>query len=319
MIEFASVYKKYGKIIAIDGITFSVSQGETLALLGPNGAGKTSLLRMMTGFHLPDSGDVLLGGESVGQNPLAVKKRIGYVPEIVSLYQDQRVYEFLRFCARIRGVSAKQEKMAVERVIAQCGLQKYEKQLIRNLSKGYRQRVGLAQATVHNPEILILDEPTSGLDPNQIIDIRNLIHDFGKEKTVLISSHSLHEIELLSSRMIIINHGKLVAEGSKQEIASIIQQDRAFQFEVLHEDVQKISNHVEQIKGYVKHESHNIQSGQCVCKVYVQADISNQEASGNIFDWAVEHSIRLIKLMPLETDLEQVFAAVTGKAGKENE
>jgi len=220
MIEISNLTKKFGSNIALDNITLSVKKGEVLGFLGPNGAGKTTTMKIITSFWTPTSGKVEVDGLDVSQNSLAIRKKIGYLPETVPLYDDMRVYEYLKFVAEIRGLAKDGIKKRIKEVISICGLNKVVRQPIEELSKGFRQRVGLAQAIMHNPDILILDEPTTGLDPNQIAEIRNLIKELGKEKTVIFSTHILAEVSATCDRVIIINNGRIVGHGTPDELAA---------------------------------------------------------------------------------------------------
>lgn len=204
----------------LDGISFSVSKGEVLGFLGPNGAGKTTTMKIITSFWSPTSGQVEIDGFNVDKNSLVIRKKIGYLPETVPLYDDMKVIEYLKFIAQIREVPKENIKNRIKEVAEQCGLTQVLNKPIDELSKGYRQRVGLAQAIMHQPDILILDEPTTGLDPNQIVEIRDLIKQIGKEKTVIFSTHILSEVSATCDRVIIINKGKIVGQGSPAELAS---------------------------------------------------------------------------------------------------
>lgn len=218
MIEIKNLTKKFGSNIALDNVSFSVKRGEVLGFLGPNGAGKTTTMKIITSFWAPTEGVVEVDGLDVAENSLAIRKKIGYLPETVPLYDDMRVYEYLKFVAEIRGLDKEKIKERIKEVIKICGLSKVARQPIEELSKGYRQRVGLAQAIMHNPDILILDEPTTGLDPNQIAEIRNLIKELGKEKTVILSTHILGEVSATCGRVVIINNGRIAGEGSPDEL-----------------------------------------------------------------------------------------------------
>jgi ABC-2 type transport system ATP-binding protein len=203
----------------LDNLTFTVQKGEVLGFLGPNGAGKTTTMKIITSFWKPTSGKVIIDGIDVAADSLMVRQKIGYLPENVPLYDDMRVYEYLKFIAEIRGIPKDQIKQRIREVVESCGLAKVVRKPIEELSKGFRQRVGLAQAIMHEPDILILDEPTTGLDPNQIVEIRELIKRIGKEKTVIFSTHILSEVSATCDRAIIINNGKIVGEGSPAELA----------------------------------------------------------------------------------------------------
>ena len=211
-IEVEGLEKIYGAQKAVDGISFSINQGEIVGFLGPNGAGKSTTMKIITGYLTANAGSVKVCGENIELDPIAVKKKIGYLPEANPLYPEMYVREYLDFIAGVHGISNK--SAAIEKVIALTGLTLESAKKIHQLSKGYKQRVGLAAALIHNPAVLILDEPTSGLDPNQIIEIRNVIKAQGKDKTVLFSSHILQEVEAICDRVIIINKGKIVANDS---------------------------------------------------------------------------------------------------------
>lgn len=214
MIQLENLTKRFGQHLAVNGVSFSVSRGETLGLLGPNGAGKTTMMRMITGYLPPNDGRVLIDGLDMFDQPCAVKKRIGYLPEQPPVYMDLTVSEYLAFAARIRGVPGGRIGQQTALVAERCGLTEKLSRLIGNLSKGYRQRVGLAQALIHDPEILILDEPTVGLDPVQIVEIRELVRQLGRERTVILSSHIMQEITTICEKVAIINQGSLVAFDS---------------------------------------------------------------------------------------------------------
>lgn len=219
MIEIKNLTKKFGVNIVLDNISFTVNKGEILGFLGPNGAGKTTTMKIITTYWAPTSGNIEIDGQDVQNNQLIIKLKIGYLPETVPLYEDMRVFEYLKFIAEIRGIVKHNIQSRIKYVINSCGLSSVIRKPIDELSKGYRQRVGLAQAIIHDPEILILDEPTTGLDPNQIIEIRDLIKKIGKEKTVIFSTHILSEVSATCDRVIIINNGKIVGEGSPEELA----------------------------------------------------------------------------------------------------
>jgi len=218
MIQVDKLTKYYHDFCAVEEISLEVKKGEILGLLGPNGAGKTTTLRMLTGFYKPTSGKIKIQDFSIDENPLEIKKMIGYLPESAPLYNDMLVYDYLYYIASIRGLDKTSTKNEIEKLVDLCGLQGIMHKNINDLSKGLKQRVGLAHAMMDNPEILILDEPTSGLDPNQIVEIRNIIRKIGKEKTIIFSTHILSEAEATCDRIVIINKGKIVADGSTEEI-----------------------------------------------------------------------------------------------------
>lgn len=220
MIEIKNLSKKFGNATVLDNISFSVKKGEILGFLGPNGAGKSTTMKIITDFWAPTSGSVEIDGVKVRDNSLLTRKRIGYLPETVPLYDDMLVIEYLKFVAEARGIKKENIKNRIREVVDSCSLREVLKKPIDELSKGYRQRVGLAQAIIHEPDILILDEPTTGLDPKQIIEIRNLIKEIGKEKTVIFSTHILSEVSATCDRAVIISKGKIVGEGTPDELLS---------------------------------------------------------------------------------------------------
>ncbi|MFA6106376.1 MAG: ATP-binding cassette domain-containing protein [Patescibacteria group bacterium] len=219
MIEIQNLTKKLGDGTILDNISFSVKKGEILGFLGSNGAGKTSTMKIITSFWSATEGSVLVDGLEVKNNSLETRKKIGYLPENVPLYDDMKVSEYLKFAAEIRKIPKEKIKERIRETVASCGLKDVYDRPIDELSKGYRQRTGLAQAIIHDPEILILDEPTTGLDPNQIAEIRELIKNLGKEKTVIFSTHILAEAAAICDRAVIINKGKIVGEGTPDELA----------------------------------------------------------------------------------------------------
>lgn len=213
MIEVNNLSKKYGDVFAVENVSFDIKKGEIIGLLGPNGAGKSTIMRILTGFLPASSGTARVGGFSVENDNLEVRKRVGFLPENNPLYDDMTVYEYLKFAADMQGVSADSFPKSLGEVLQVCGLKDRVHMPISQLSKGYRQRVGLAQAFIAQPDVLILDEPTTGLDPNQIVEIREVIKHLGRERTVILSSHILSEVEATCSRVLILNKGKIVAEG----------------------------------------------------------------------------------------------------------
>ena len=218
MIEVESLTKQFGTKVAVENLSFSVKKGEVLGFLGPNGAGKSTTMRMVTGFIPPTSGDAKVCGISIVDQPTAAKQKIGYLPESAPLYNDMTVIGFLKFCAEIRGIKGGDRNEAVDRAIETCFLNSVAKQSIDTLSKGYRHRTCLAQALLHDPEVLILDEPTDGLDPNQKFEVRQLIKRLGKSKAILFSTHILEEVEAACSRAVIVDRGKIVADGTPAEL-----------------------------------------------------------------------------------------------------
>ena len=218
MIEVKNVTKKYGNFTAVDNITFNVKDGEVVGLLGQNGAGKSTTMNMITGFIEPTEGTIIINGYDIMKKSLKAKKQIGYMPENVPLYPELTIKEFVSYMAELKLVGRKERKQEVENAIKETGLEEVKNKLIRNLSRGYKQRVSMAGALVGNPEVLILDEPTVGLDPKQIIEIRNLIKNLGKKHTVILSSHILSEISQICERVVILNKGKIVAIDTPENL-----------------------------------------------------------------------------------------------------
>jgi ABC-2 type transport system ATP-binding protein len=214
MIEVRNLTKRYGDLVAVDNVTFTATKGEILGFLGPNGAGKTTTMRIITGFLPATSGTVTVAGFDIFEQSFEVRKRIGYLPENPPLYNDMTVMSFLDFVARIKGVARAAIADARDRAIGECGLTGVKERVLGNLSKGFRQRVGLAQALIHDPDVLVLDEPTIGLDPRQIIDIRALIRDLAAQRTVILSTHILPEVSQLCHKVVIINDGRIVLEDT---------------------------------------------------------------------------------------------------------
>jgi len=221
MIRIENLVKTFGAKRAVDGVSFAVERGEVLGFLGPNGAGKSTTMRMVTGFMPPTSGRVTIGGHDVAESPIAAKRLVGYLPENAASYPDMTVKGFLEFAAELRGLNGSQKKQAVARVVERCFLQGVLRQSIDTLSKGYKHRTCLAQALIHDPEVLIMDEPTDGLDPNQKYEVRNLIRELGRSKAIVFSTHILEEVDAACTRAIIIDRGRIVANGTPEELRAM--------------------------------------------------------------------------------------------------
>ena len=220
MIEVQNLVKRYGDYEAVKGVSFEVKKGEVLGFLGPNGAGKTTTMRILTGFLPPTSGKIKIAGFDIQEEPMQVKRRMGYLPEAPPLYTDMTVRSFLKFVGKIKGVAKADLDNRIDWSLQKCGLLDVQKRVIANLSKGFKQRVGLAQAILHQPEVLVLDEPTVGLDPKQIREIRELIKELAGEHTVILSTHILPEVAMTCKNVLIINQGKIVAQGALAEITA---------------------------------------------------------------------------------------------------
>ena len=232
MIEVRNLTKRYGATVAVNNISFNAEAGEVLGLLGPNGAGKTTTMRILTCYMPADDGTATVAGFDIHQQSVEVRKRIGYLPESAPLYNDMGVVDYLNFVGEVRNIPSTVRSTRVKDMIDTCGLERVIRKDIGELSRGYRQRVGLAQALIHNPDILILDEPTAGLDPNQIVEIRGLIKKLGAEKTVILSTHILPEVEATCDRVVIINEGVIVASGTTDELAGMGKGDETVHIQI---------------------------------------------------------------------------------------
>jgi len=293
--------KIYGEQKAIDSISFEIKTGEIVGFVGPNGAGKSTTMKILTGFIPPSSGEAKINNLDLIEKSLEIRKHIGYLPENNPLYLDMYVKEYLEFVAGIYKLG-KKTKSRIKEIIEQTGLSIEQKKKIGALSKGYRQRVGLAQALIHDPEILILDEPTSGLDPNQIIEIRNLISKVGKEKTVMLSTHIMQEVEAICDRIIIINKGKIVADDSIDSIYS-------------HTKDQLITVIVEFDKAPDQKQLENIELVDKVAKVddknWLIQSTSTEDIRPKVFNFAVQNNLAVLSMQKKEKSLEEVFQELT--------
>ena len=303
-----NITKMYGQQKAVDHLSFSVKTGEILGFLGPNGAGKTTSMKAITCYLTPNDGDIFVGGISVRDNPDEVKKHIGYLPENNPLYFDMPVIDYLKFAARLQGVGKESLNQRVTDMVQVCGLKNEKHKKIRELSKGYRQRVGLAQALIHDPEVLILDEPTSGLDPNQIVEIRDLIRKIGREKTVILSSHILAEVEATCDRILIINEGKIVADGTSDELRRKAQGNEILKIKIEGGERNMV---FEKLKNLPTVELADIFSDDP--KLYEIHSMKGNQSAKAIFDLCVANGWYLSQLTPVETKLEDVFREVTLK------
>lgn len=300
-ISVKNITKLYGQQKALDEVTFEMQEGEIVGLLGPNGAGKSTLMKILSCYIPATSGEAKVQGFSCETETIEVRKKIGYLPETNPLYSDMYVVEYLNFVGGIYGI--KNLKQRVEEIIQLTGLEKERKKKIEALSKGYKQRVGLAQAFIHDPEVLILDEPTSGLDPNQLIEIRNLIKKIGKEKTVLFSSHIMQEVEAICDRVIIINNGKLITDSSTKDL-----QKHWLDKEIIYVEFKEAADieKLKKIKGVdsVEAERENF------FKITASAEANIRE---QIYDFSKENKLTLIELKAEELKLEDVFQKLTLK------
>jgi len=315
MIRVESLTKDYGGHRAVDGIGFEVSKGEVLGFLGPNGAGKTTTMKILTCFIAPTSGTASVGGYDVIDEPLRVRQLIGYLPEDTPVYEDLTTLEFLEFASALRQVPRDSRRRRIHDIAQDCGLFEVLGKPIGELSKGYRQRVGLAQAMIHDPPILVFDEPTSGLDPNQIVEIRELIKKIGEERTVILSTHILPEVQATCGRVLIIHEGKLVADGTPQELAS---RDGANTYRVLVEvpgesaDVDKLAESVKDkllgVEGVAKVAPGD---GEKSALGFVVGGKSDQDLRRSLFGCVKDNGWVLLELHRQAASLEDVFRKLT--------
>jgi ABC-2 type transport system ATP-binding protein len=307
MIEVEGLTKRYGRATAVDGVSFRVEKGEILGFLGPNGAGKTTTMRILTCYLPPTEGTARVAGYDVFAQPMEVKKRVGYLPETPPLYPDMEVAEYLDFCARIKGVPAKERRQRVADAIEKCRVGDVRRKLIAKLSKGYRQRVGLAQAILHNPEVLILDEPTAGLDPKQIIETRELIRALGGSHTVILSTHILPEVSMTCGRVVIINKGRVVAEDTPDNLTRRLKGAGTTRLEVRGDEA-KVLEALRGVPGVIAAHARGGHDG--VAVIDVEADAGRDVRSE--LAWAiVTQGYGLVGLQQLGMSLEEIFLHLT--------
>jgi ABC-2 type transport system ATP-binding protein len=312
MIEVEGLTKRYGSVEAVKDVSFSLGADQVLGFLGPNGAGKTTIMKILTGYHFPSRGRALVDGIPVDEDPVEVKKRIGYLPESVPLYGDMSPGEYLSFIAESRLIPKNKRKEALDRSIAACGLEAHRTRKIETLSKGYRQRVGLAQAIIHDPPILILDEPTSGLDPNQIIEIRSLIRELGRRKTVILSTHILQEVEAVAGRILILNEGRIAAQGKAEEIAAAMKGGDTWQLLLKGGP----ARHVQSRLGGLGLEASSVSAADCEDGTVEMDFFLNEPGQGErIFDWAVSEGLKILSMNRKLLSLEDIFVQLTSDEG----
>ncbi len=314
MIEVSHLSRQFGTFRAVDDVSFSIPTGQIVALLGPNGAGKTTTMRMICGFLGATSGSVKIDGKDITQDPVEAKSKIGYMPESAPLYSDMIVEDYLNYVAQMQNVDAAQK---VPALCQTCGLKEVMHKNISELSRGYRQRVGLAHALMNDPEILVLDEPTSGLDPNQIEDVRSLIKEIGKTRTVIISTHILGEVETLCPRVIIISKGKLVADSPTNELRERVGNSLSINLTLggaNFTDAQKILSKIDGVVGAAKIDGEKIKGERKLCSLRLSVKES-AEVRKEIFDAAVKNSWTIYEMGVQKNSLEDVFHALT--QGKE--
>jgi ABC-2 type transport system ATP-binding protein len=290
----------------VDNISFKVHTGEVLGFLGPNGAGKTTTMKAITSYLIPNKGDIHVGEFSVLDQPEEIKKRIGYLPENNPLYNDMPVVDYLRFVARIQGIDESRINGRILEMVKTCGLEGEKHKKIGELSKGYRQRVGLAQALIHDPEVLILDEPTAGLDPNQIIEIRDLIRAIGREKTVILSSHILAEVEATCDRILIINKGRIVADGTPENLRKKAQGQEMLKLTIDDGEKNEITAALQKLQGIEW--VNPVGDNGIRFEIQSKPNVSSRRA---IFDLCVKNKWALTEMVVVETKLEDIFHELT--------
>ncbi|MBT1703962.1 ATP-binding cassette domain-containing protein [Chryseosolibacter indicus] len=305
-IQIENLSKRYGLQTAVDKISFEVRTGEILGFLGPNGAGKSTSMKMITGYIGIGEGDILIGGRSVREHGDDLKRHIGYLPENNPLYLDMPIMDYLTFCASLQGVAKDKIQSRVRLMVNICGLQAEKHKKIGELSKGYRQRVGLAQAMIHDPAILILDEPTTGLDPNQIVEIRKLIREIGKEKTVILSTHILPEVEATCDRILIINKGKIVANGTAETLRKQATGNELVKVQIEDGVHQQILSALELLPSIEKALPVDTETNRF--EIHSKLGMSSKR---DLFQLCVEKGWVLGELTPVETRLEDIFRNLT--------
>lgn len=312
MISVEELTKNYGPVRAVDSASFSVKAGETVGFLGPNGAGKTTTMRIMTGLFTPSSGDVRVDGYSILTNPLEVKQRIGYLPESAPVYLDMTVQGYLRFVCEIKRVQSRERSRQIDRVISECGLESVRTRTARKLSKGYRQRLGLAQALIGDPPVIILDEPTVGLDPTQTFEFRKLIQGLKGNRTVILSSHILPEVSMICDRVVIISKGKILAQDSPEVLARRLQSHSEFLVTVDGPE-NEVAADLETIQGILDIQTvHHPVSGGIQFRVTADPE---KDPRDQMVKMLVEKGRRLLELSVHTAGLEDVFLNLVTEEG----
>ncbi len=310
MIEVQDLTKYFGPTLAVDHVSFKVERGEIIGLLGPNGSGKTTMMRILTGFFPPTSGRAMIGGLDVAEHSLETRRRVGYLPENMVLYPDLGVTALLEFAARVRGLSSQITRERIEYAIKICGLADVRKKLIGKLSKGYRQRVGIAQAILADPEVLILDEPTVGLDPRQVVEIRDLIRSLAGRSTVLLSTHILPEVTMTCRRVVIIDKGRVVAQDTPEKLTAKLQgSDQSLITVAGPKDLVKQA--LAAVPGVNKIEERLGEAAQDgVCGFVVFSSGSGDQVRGSMAAVVVQHGWKLLEIKPFALSLEDLFMRI---------
>lgn len=311
MVTVTGLTKHFGKTRAVNNISFHIDKGEIVAFLGPNGAGKTTTMRMLTGYLLPTAGSCQINGVDVADKPDRIKQWIGYLPEDNPLYPEMKVYEYLQFVGQVRKIAHLRDRM--KDVSLRCGIGDVIGKKISVLSRGYRQRVGVAQAILHNPDILIMDEPTEGLDPNQVVELRHLIKELGKEKTIMLSTHILTEAEATCERVLILNKGELIADGTREEIDELVKGGEAVSLEVLaREEPLSFIESMEHVRHVEKGEgvSEAVQ-GRTQYRRYRYEIMSHKDIREALFKISIARKWILLDMHRKRISLENVFRELT--------
>jgi len=299
-VEIQNISKLYGTQKALDDVSLKIGKGEVVGLLGPNGAGKSTLMKILTSFIPPSSGTALINGMDVQEDSIEIRKLVGYLPENNPLYLDMYIKEYLAFVIKLYKNDSG-TKQAVEKMIELTGLGPEQNKLIGELSKGYRQRVGLAQALIHDPDILILDEPTSGLDPNQLVDIRNIISELGKSKTIILSTHIMQEVEAVCDRVVIIDKGKIVADGTAKNLSKLSSSNLRFKVEFKEEISENVLKKLAFINKVEKINS----------REWLLESKDNNDIREEIFKFAVSKQLNVLSLSQSEQNMEDIFHKLT--------
>ena len=310
MIEIQGLTKKYGEHVAVGDLSFSVEKGEILGFLGPNGAGKTTTMNILTGYMPATKGDVKVCGFDVSEEPLEVKKRIGYLPENPPLYPEMTVEEYLVFVCDIKKVKKEEKKEQIQYVIETVKLEEVRKRLIKNLSKGYKQRVGLAQALIGKPEVLILDEPTVGLDPKQIIEIRELIKKLGEEHTIILSSHILPEVNAVCSRVVIINKGKIVAEDTPENLSKSMTNSTKIEI-VVEGGSDEVISSIKEIEGVTEVSILENYDESTKESKYTIESLEDKDIRKDVFFALSNAKLPILEMIVQKVSLEDVFLQLT--------
>ena len=316
MIEVENLTKKYGSHVAVDNLSFRVERGMIYGFLGPNGAGKSTTMNMMTGYIAATSGTVKINGYDILKNPEQAKKSIGYLPELPPVYPDMTVYEYLKFVAELKKVKKNERQAQIEDVMKQTQIEDVKGRLIKNLSKGYKQRVGLAQAIIGYPEVIILDEPTDCLDPKQIIEIRELIRELAKKHTIILSSHILSEVSAVCDHIMIISKGKLVASDTPEGLMTLLKGGRQMKLSVLGEQskVEELLQSMESVKDF----SMQPPRAEGMVSVNIRTE-DTEDIRVELFHRLAAADMPIMELSLSEKSLEDVFLELTGEEDKENE